>query len=94
MGNVTEPLHIGCTHPNPVYCRRCAFAHGEPPFEDTPMKSNCIMYPYLEGCGTDKPNSVYFDGEECQFYQNEDSAYMDMVKNMGGGSIYDKPKRK
>ena len=58
------------------------------------MKSNCIMYPYLDGCGELKPNNVYFDGEKCQFYQNEDSAYMDMVKNMGGGSIYDKPKRK
>ena len=58
------------------------------------MKSNCIMYPYLDGCGELKPNNVYFDGEKCQFYQSEDSAYMDVVKNMGGGSNYDKPERK
>jgi hypothetical protein len=38
------------------------------------------MYPYLDGCGELKPNSVYFDGEKCQFYQSENSAYMDGEK--------------
>lgn len=69
MGNLSEPLHIGCTHPNPVYCKKCAFSHGESPFENAPVKSNCLMYPHNNGSGQLKPREVYFEGKECVFFE-------------------------
>ena len=60
---------LGCTQPNPVWCRTCLFSHGEPPFEDLPEKAYCKIYSKDEGEG--KPPEVYFDGEECEFYEKE-----------------------
>ena len=65
MGNVTEPLHIGCTHPNPVYCKKCAFSHGSTT-AIAPIKPHCLMYP---PDGSLKPRSVLFEGKECVFFK-------------------------
>lgn len=65
MGNVTGELHVGCTHPNPVYCKSCAFSHGATP-AIAPIKAHCLMYPVG---GELKPNSVLFEGKECVFFE-------------------------
>lgn len=57
---------LGCTQPNPVWCKTCRFSQGKPPFEDAPDKSYCMIYSKDEG--EMKPKEVYFDGEECDFY--------------------------
>ena len=73
MGNVTGAFNIGCTQPNPVFCKTCAFSHGESPFENEPVKSNCLMYPHNDGVGSLKPRAVYFEGKECIYYQRDTS---------------------
>lgn len=69
-GNVTGEFHIGVTHPNPVYCRSCRFAHGPAPWADTPEKGNCLMYP--RESGELKPDSVAFDGKPCKYYLKDE----------------------
>ncbi len=45
------------------------FSHGEPPFEDAPEKGYCEIYSRDEGIR--KPDEVYFDGKECEFYEKD-----------------------
>ena len=68
-GNVTGEFHIGVTHPNPVYCRSCRFAHGPAPFADTPEKAYCLIYRREDG--QIKPNSVSYEGQPCKFYEKD-----------------------
>lgn len=60
---------LGCTRPNPIWCQTCMFAHGKPPFEDLPDKGHCMIY--SRSSGEMKPKEVLFDGEECEFYEEE-----------------------
>lgn len=48
-------------------CKTCMFAHGKPPFEDLPNKAYCMIYSKDDSNG--KPPEVYYDGEECDFYE-------------------------
>ena len=66
-----ENANYGCRQINPIYCRTCAFAHGEPPFEDNPEKAYCEIY--KRGSTRGKPQEVYYDGEECEYYVDEKS---------------------
>lgn len=59
----------GCNKINPRMCKTCRFSHGEPPFEDSPMKSNCMIY--SRDSGEEKPPEVYFDGGECEYYEKQ-----------------------
>lgn len=66
MSNITNPGGIGGKRVNPnIVCIGCRFAYGNPPFEDSPFKSNCEIYPIAGG--QDKPNDVYFDGAKCPY---------------------------
>lgn len=58
---------LGCRDINPKWCQTCMFAHGKPPFEDLPDKAHCMIY--SENSGEMKPDEVYYDGEECEFYE-------------------------
>ncbi len=58
---------FGCNAINPKHCKTCAFSHGEPPFADLPEKAYCMVYARENGIS--KPNDVYFDGAECEFYE-------------------------
>jgi hypothetical protein len=53
--------------PNPKACLSCMFAHGEAPWADSPLKSNCMIFERDEG--KDKPPEVYFDGADCEYYE-------------------------
>jgi hypothetical protein len=55
--------------PNPKACTTCAFAHGEAPWADTPMKAYCQIYERAEG--EDKPDEVYYKGADCEYYEKE-----------------------
>lgn len=57
----------GCRGINPKWCQTCMFAHGKPPFEDLPDKAYCMIY--SKDGGEAKPDEVYYDGEECEFYE-------------------------
>lgn len=57
----------GCRSINPISCQTCMFAHGKPPFEDLPNKAYCMIY--SKDDGEAKPPEVYYDGEECEFYE-------------------------
>ena len=52
---------------NPAWCRKCLFAHGEAPFEDTPEKRWCEMYRHNNN--EQKPSEVYYEGAECEFFE-------------------------
>ena len=52
---------------NPEKCMTCMNANGEPPWEDSPIKSYCIAYP--RELGMRKPPSVYYEGADCEFYR-------------------------
>ncbi|SEA05772.1 hypothetical protein SAMN04515656_10335 [Eubacterium aggregans] len=66
MAYTKEPQVFGGKHVNDnIVCIGCRYAYGEPPFEDTPQKSNCEMYP--DYSGETKPNDVYFDGAPCPY---------------------------
>lgn len=66
MSYTKEPQVFGGKRVNPsIVCIGCRFAYGEPPFADTPFKSNCEMYP--NEIGVIKPNDVYFDGAKCPY---------------------------
>ena len=54
---------------NPLYCKTCIFAHGEPPFADLPEKVHCKIYRREEG--RSKPDEVYYDGKFCDFYMKK-----------------------
>lgn len=56
----------GCATVNPKACRTCALRFGEPPYADSPEKSNCVAYPYESG--RMKPDAVYFGGKDCAYY--------------------------
>lgn len=58
---------IGCRGINPKYCKTCVFSKGAPPFEDGPEKAYCLIYSRDEGEA--KPPEVYYDGEECEYYE-------------------------
>jgi hypothetical protein len=60
-----ESEMIGGKPRNPKACMTCLFAHGQPPFADTPEKGCCQIYEYPES----KPNEVYFDGRDCEYYE-------------------------
>jgi hypothetical protein len=48
-------------------CQTCTFAHGEPPWADSPNKNYCVIYGRNEGEG--KPDDVSFDGADCEYYE-------------------------
>lgn len=56
----------GCKPINPKMCKTCRFSQGEPPFEDAPEKSYCMIYSHDEG--ERKPPEVYYDGGDCEYY--------------------------
>ena len=63
------PLAGRRVHPN-IVCKTCIFSKGPAPFADDPEKSNCLKYP-VGGKYGDKPNSVYFDGEDCEYHMTK-----------------------
>jgi len=65
--NLSEELHFGVTRSTCKACQSCKHAFGLPPFEDSPDKSNCEMFPFDEG--ENKPASVMYDGGECAYYE-------------------------
>ncbi|MEG0377204.1 MAG: hypothetical protein RR581_06170 [Eubacterium sp.] len=66
MSNLSNPGGFGGKSVNPkIVCIGCRFSYGEPPFADTPFKSNCKIYP--NESGEIKPNNVYFDGGPCPY---------------------------
>ena len=67
MSNLSEPLAFGAIRATCEACQTCKHAFGLPPFEDSPDKSNCEMFPFDEG--EDKPASVLFDGGSCRYYK-------------------------
>lgn len=68
--NLHQPM-VGWIHPNPIYCRTCRFAHGMPPFEDSPEKASCMIYEHPEV----KPSNVVFDGEPCEYYEKDNRKF-------------------
>ena len=62
-GEVFVGRHV---HPD-IVCKTCVLAHGEPPFADGPEKAYCKYYK-RGGAEGGKPNTVYFDGEACEFH--------------------------
>jgi hypothetical protein len=50
-------------------CQTCLFAHGEPPWADSPDKGNCMIYE-PDDLG-DKPTDVLFHGAPCEYYEAE-----------------------
>jgi len=72
MSNINDSNEIFSgrrVHPR-IVCRDCIWAHGPAPFVDDPEKSNCLKYP-CNGARGDKPLSVYYDGEDCEFRMTE-----------------------
>jgi len=65
-----ESEGIGGTQATNKACQKCRWAHGEAPFEDTPMKGSCIMYPHKNG--EVKPNDVSYKGAKCIFFKAEE----------------------
>ena len=58
----------GCQGPHPdIVCKTCAFANGDPPFENDPQKANCMVY--TRESGTIKPAAVYYDGAKCEYHK-------------------------
>jgi hypothetical protein len=49
-------------------CQTCMFAHGDPPWADTPDKGNCQIYERGSILG-DKPNEVAYNGADCEYYE-------------------------
>lgn len=67
--NLHSGDNFGCKPINPVYCKSCIFAHGNPPFEDMPEKSYCRIY--TRNGGKQKPPDVYYEGAECEYYEQQ-----------------------
>lgn len=57
----------GCAKLTVEQCRTCVFAKGPAPFADAPDKAFCLKYPHPYV----KPDSVLFDGEECEYHMTE-----------------------
>lgn len=51
------------------FCKSCIFSHGKPPFADLPEKAYCVIYPKENGRA--KPPDVYYNGAECEYYEQE-----------------------
>lgn len=66
-GNVTNSSKeiLGVHHVDPVWCRKCAFSHGDDKWSDSPEKAYCRVY--TKEIGIIKPVSVQFGGE-CEFF--------------------------
>ena len=62
------PITGRIVHPR-IVCKTCVFANGPAPFADAPDKSYCLIYTRENGAS--KPNSVYFDGEDCEYHMTE-----------------------
>lgn len=60
---------FGCKPINPLFCKTCIFAHGDPPFADIPEKSYCRIF--TRESGKQKPPDVYYNGAECEYYEQE-----------------------
>lgn len=58
---------MGVRHPNPVKCRTCMNSNGEPPFEDSPEKSYCMVFRRKDG--NKKPKEVLWEGKDCKYYK-------------------------
>jgi hypothetical protein len=62
-----ESEMMGRKHPNPKACETCMFRPSE--FRgvrlDRADTANCLIYEEPE----DKPDAVYFDGAECEYYE-------------------------
>lgn len=57
---------FGARHPSEnMKCKTCIYANGKPPFADGWRKSSCVVYQDPDI----KPNDVYFDGAECEYYK-------------------------
>lgn len=67
--NLHQNETFGCLPINPRACKTCLFSHGNPPFEDAPEKKYCMIYSRDEG--EQKPPEVYFDGEDCEYYEKD-----------------------
>lgn len=67
----SENASFGCNKINPKYCRTCIFKNGEPPFADSPEKVFCMIYTYENGVS--KPKAVYYDGQLCEYYADENT---------------------
>ena len=53
---------------NPAYCRTCIFCKVLQPFGRLPENFYCKIF---SDDTTGKPNEVYYDGVECEFYESE-----------------------
>ncbi len=60
---------MGFKHADCKACQGCLFAHGPAPFEDAPMRGNCLIYP--SDLGAIKPNAILFDGAPCEHFKPE-----------------------
>ena len=73
MMNPKSNLHsneiFGCKPINPRMCRTCRFSRGDPPFEDKPEKSSCMIYSRKDG--EEKPPEIYFNGGDCEYYEKD-----------------------
>lgn len=58
---------MGGRHADCKACQGCLFAHGPAPFEDTPMKMNCLIY--SSDFGDIKPRAILFDGAPCDYFR-------------------------
>ena len=67
--NLQKSEGWGCKPINPKQCKTCRFSKGEPPFEDSPEKSYCMIYSREDS--EQKPPEVYFDGGECEYYEKD-----------------------
>lgn len=63
----------GCKPINPKWCMSCRFSHGKPPFEDSPLKSYCMIYSRENH--EHKPPEVYYEGAECEYYTKDNNNY-------------------
>lgn len=71
IAKLEDEMHevFGCKQPNPKYCRTCMFVLKKDPFGELPDNAYCRMFPEQEHEG--KPNDVYFDGAECEYYEKK-----------------------
>ena len=67
--NLQTDEGFGCKPINPKKCRKCRFSRGNPPFEDSPEKSYCMIY--SRDSGEQKPPEVYYDGGDCEYYEKD-----------------------
>lgn len=67
--NLEQAEMFACKEINPKQCKTCVFSHGAPPFEDLPTKAYCVIYSRENGLR--KPDSVYFNGGACEYYQKD-----------------------